>query len=203
MDDIVRATGETALLTVPVGWTAMCVESVEPRRPVRLSYRRGVALPMHAGASGKPLLAHLPGLQVQEYLRASGLTRFTTRSFTVDDLYRQLDQVRRTGVCVTVGELDPDQIGIGVPVRWDGQVAACLSVAGPRVELSRERVGQTVDLLRRCSRRLAAVLAGDKHPEPSAPAWTARPSRKVVPPHRTARIGPDVRPDLNGTATAP
>lgn len=156
--------GETALLTVPVGWAAICVESAQPHRPgppggdKQLSYRRGVALPLHAGASAKPLLAHLPAIAVREYLGNGGLARFAAAVPDVPDvpaLYRQLDQIRRTGVCVTVDEVDPGSVGIGVPVWWDAQVVACLSVAGPRTRLPDYTIREAVEVLRTMADRLS------------------------------------------------
>jgi DNA-binding IclR family transcriptional regulator len=143
--DLTLQVEETVLLTVPVGWTARCVESVEPRRPVRLSYRRGVALPLHAGASAKPLLAYMPGRTVEEYLRYVALSG----GKGLAELRRQLAEIRRTGICVTFGELDHDSIGIGVPVFTDGQVAACLSIAGHRTRFPGPRIREAATLLRR------------------------------------------------------
>jgi DNA-binding IclR family transcriptional regulator len=144
MADLAIRTGDTVLLTVPVGWTASCVESIEPRRPAQLSYRRGVSLPLHAGASGKPLLAHLPGRTVQDYLRF--LAPPGRRGW--EGLESQLTEIRRTGISVTFGEIDPNSIGIGVPVFTDRQVTACLSVAGHRSRFPGKRIRESSELLR-------------------------------------------------------
>jgi DNA-binding IclR family transcriptional regulator len=147
---------EAVLLTVPVGWTAKCVASVEPRRPVRLSDRRGIALPLHAGASARPLLAHLPGRVVEEYLRFIGSAAGGRDPV---ELRRQLAEIRRTGVCVTVGELD-DGIGIGVPVFTDREVAACLSVAGHRTRFPGPRIREAVTLLRHTADAVERTWSG-------------------------------------------
>lgn len=168
--DLAVQTGETVMLTVPIGWTATCVESVEPRRPVRLSYRRGVALPLHAGASAKPLLAHMPGRLVEEYLRFVAPTGLPPGARTWDGLHRQLNEIRRTGVCVTLGEMDPDSIGIGVPVFTEQQVSACLSLAGHRSRFPGRRIRETSELLRSTADAVERVWTGDSHqvPEPVA-----------------------------------
>lgn len=160
LTEVASRVGETAILTVPVGWAAICIETVAPRRPQPVSYRRGVALPLHAGASAKPLLAHLPGGALQEYLGNGGLARFATAVPNLPTLYRQLDQIRRTGVCVTVGELDPDSVGVGVPVWWDTQVAACLSIAGPRNRLPDYTVREVAGVLGTMAERLSRRWTG-------------------------------------------
>jgi DNA-binding IclR family transcriptional regulator len=179
--ELVGRIGETALLTVPAGWAAICIESVEPRRPGRLSYRRGAALPLHAGASAKPLLAHLPGSALQEYLRYGGLTRFTTGVASAETLYRQLDQIRQTGVCVTVGEVDPDSVGIGVPVFVDDHVAACLSVAGPRSRLPDYTIREAASVLRTMAIRLSKRWAVEGElPSEQAKTLAASPAFRQV-----------------------
>jgi DNA-binding IclR family transcriptional regulator len=167
LTDLAVRTEETVLLTVPDGWTARCVESVPPRRPVRLSYRRGVSLPLHAGASAKPLLAHLPGRTVDEYLRSVTLGG-GNRDWTA--LRRQLAEIRATGVCVTHAELDPDSVGIGVPVFLDRQVVACVSLAGHRTRFPGARLRETADLLRAAAGTIERTWTRGTAPAEPGPA---------------------------------
>ena len=55
-------TKETALLTVvsECGRHATCLERIESIHPLRLSVQAGREMPLHAGASQKILLAHMP-----------------------------------------------------------------------------------------------------------------------------------------------
>ncbi len=107
---------------------------------MRLSYRRGLALPLHVGASGKPLLAHLPARTVADYLRFVARNQPAPGAGGRQALDRQLAEIRRTGVCVTVGELEPDSIGLGVPVFTDRRIAGCLSLAGHRSRFPSDRI---------------------------------------------------------------
>jgi DNA-binding IclR family transcriptional regulator len=159
--DLAVQTGEVVLLTVPIGWTATCVESVEPRRPVRLSNRRGVALPLHVGAAAKPLLAHLPGRAVEDYLRFIAPSGLRPGAHGWDSLHRQLAEIRRTGVCVTLGELDPGSIGIGVPVFTEQQLAACVSLAGPRSRFPGRRIREASELLRSAAEAVERAWTGE------------------------------------------
>jgi DNA-binding IclR family transcriptional regulator len=128
--DLAERTGETVLLTVPVGWTATCVASANPGGRVRPVHRPGAVAPLHIGASAKPLLAHLPDRIVGDYLRFIAPT--SAPGTGPEGLRRQLAEIRRTGVCVTVGEPEPDGLGIGVPVFSARRIAGCLSVTGHR-----------------------------------------------------------------------
>jgi DNA-binding IclR family transcriptional regulator len=101
---------------------------------------------------------------VEEYKRF--VSAGTPRSRTWLGLEHQLAEIRRTGVCVTTGELDPDSIGIGVPVFTDQQVAACLSLAGPRTRFPVRRVRETAALLRSAANDLEERWTGAPVPEP-------------------------------------
>lgn len=158
MFDLVGRTGESIVLTVRDGWNATCIELVEPRRAIRLSFRRGVSLPLHAGASAKPLLAHMAGHLVDEYInRHEGLVN--DRPDWPDHLRGQLAEIRRQGVIATRGEIDPGVVAIGVPIFWDGRVAACLSVAGPGTRFNDRKIRDVAALVRTAGDQLSELIS--------------------------------------------
>jgi DNA-binding IclR family transcriptional regulator len=133
MQALARAHGETALLTAPGGTHAMCLASVEsPQHAVRLSYDRWRTAPMHLGASGKVLLAHLDEPHAERILAAppphpSGGARIEDAT-----LRAQIAATRRDGHLVTDGELDEGATAVAAPVLDSrGRPVAALSVAGP------------------------------------------------------------------------
>jgi DNA-binding IclR family transcriptional regulator len=155
MFDLVARTRETALLTVLNGSSATCIETIEPHRAVRLSFRRGVSLPLHAGASAKPLLAYMPGHLIDEYL----YRQHSADATEVDRIRAQLRNIRRRGMSVTTGELDSGALAVGVPVFWNGDVAACLSVAGPRSRFAERKLREAGVLVRAGGRTLSEALS--------------------------------------------
>jgi IclR family KDG regulon transcriptional repressor len=170
MFDLVARTGETAILTVPDGCMARCIASIEPHRAVRLSYRSGVILPLHAGASAKPLLAHL-GLDYLErygFAPPNELERFTDRTPDWRTLGTQIEEILQTGVCVTHGELDPDVTAIGSPVFWSGRIAASLSIAGPTSRLRQYKVRETTRLVLRAASTISSFLSDPDRPRSSS-----------------------------------
>jgi DNA-binding IclR family transcriptional regulator len=153
MFELVAQVGETALLTVRDGWSATCIERVEPHRAVRLSFRRNVSLALHLGASAKPLLACMGPRFIDEYLGSREPQSDT------EQVRAQLAAIRRDGIAISCGELDRDAVAIGVPVFWDDEVAACLSVAGPQVRLNGRRLREAEALVRSAGRRVGELLS--------------------------------------------
>ena len=58
MEDLRRHTEETIHLTVPEDGKMVLIERLETDKPVRISMALGHALPMHASANGKAVLAN-------------------------------------------------------------------------------------------------------------------------------------------------
>jgi DNA-binding IclR family transcriptional regulator len=92
------------------------------RHSVRLSYALYRRAPMHRGASGKILAAHLEPAEQERLLAAVGSPALAS----------ELAAIRREGFAVTFGELDPGAAAVAAPILdRRGEIAAGLSVAGP------------------------------------------------------------------------
>jgi DNA-binding IclR family transcriptional regulator len=115
--------GETCAFTLYEPKSASKVVALVERGTHALGYdfdvgsRDGV----HAGASGKPILAFLPDAEIERILRRK-LPKLT--EFTVVDpaeLRKQIQQIRKQGYAVSHGERIPGAgIGVGAPVFDSG-----------------------------------------------------------------------------------
>ncbi|WP_211298313.1 IclR family transcriptional regulator [Kineococcus rhizosphaerae] len=164
MQDLAAATHESVLLTRRVGDLVICLERAESvSHTVRISYERGSALPLNAGASALVLLAWADHQEVRSLLQHTTLRAFTDTTLTdVDALTDRLAHIRRDGFSVTRGEVDHDVLGVAAPIRDDtGTVVAALSVAAlaSRVPAAREAdvVEAVVTSAGAISARLSAI----------------------------------------------
>ncbi len=123
MTELCAEVGETVILTAPCALEAIALHVVETQiHSMRLSYavfRRG---PMHRGASGKILAAHLEAADRERLVTEVGGSA----------LAAELGQIRADGYAVTFAELDDGAVGVAAPIldRRDRLVAG-LSIAGP------------------------------------------------------------------------
>lgn len=127
-------TTHTALLTVLTDdhRSAMCLERVESNEPLRLSVAPGRQLPLHAGASAKILLAHLPEDEQQDYA-AGSLERLCRSTITDPDiLHVELGRIKGRGWACSYEETNPGVWGLSVSLLDEaGGPAASLGIAGP------------------------------------------------------------------------
>ncbi|HEY3629837.1 MAG TPA: IclR family transcriptional regulator [Jatrophihabitantaceae bacterium] len=156
---------ETVNLVVLDGSDALFIDGVESRQPMRVATRVGARLPPYATAGGKVLLAHLPDSAIRS--RYPGplrrVTRFTIPS--IEQLERELHEVRKLGYALNLGEHLTDVHAMGVPVRAGGtRPVAALTLAGPRTRWSRRRLISLVptltDVANDIGRQLTSGAAG-------------------------------------------
>lgn len=148
---------ETVLLTRRSGRAVVCLDLVEARQAVRLTYERGHVLPINAGAAAEVLLAWADPAEVATVLNSGPLERFTPKTLTdPEELRARLVQIRRRGVAVSQGELDEHILGVAAPVRDAvGSVCAAVSVAALAVRIPRAEL----DTLKKAVRDTAAEIS--------------------------------------------
>jgi len=133
--DLADTSGETALIATMAGDApaAVYIDKVESRNTVRYTARIGERRPLYCSAIGKLLLAYLPSERRQDYLKTTRLKAFTSRTpVTRAALRRALDEIRSTGLSVSVDEITEGAAGIAAPVfDRHGEVLAGLVLGAP------------------------------------------------------------------------
>lgn len=93
--------------------TVMCVDQRAPVSPrVAVSYERGLPMPLERGAASKVILAHLP----PRILRRFHAQIDATEGAEWTEFRKPLRAIRKAGLCITHGELDPGRTGVSAPV---------------------------------------------------------------------------------------
>jgi DNA-binding IclR family transcriptional regulator len=159
MTRLVEGTGESAFLTVLSGDEAVCIEKIDSRKAIRAMTSVGTHSPLHAGASGKALLAYLGPDRVQEVL-AKGLHAVTPRTVTDPvQLRKDLEKIRRQGWAYTVGELTPEVAAVSVPLLdSSGTNLGVLSSAGPASRFDQDRLPNLISLTCQAGEDISAQL---------------------------------------------
>lgn len=153
--------GETILLTRRVGADIVCIErQISPGQLVRISYERGSRLPLNAGASALVLLAWMKDAAVRSLLELEPLQGYTRNTLTTaDEILQRLHRIRQNGYCVTHSHVDPDTVGLAVPVfNGRGEVEASLSLVTLERRLDKAREEEVIQTLLDAAHKLSAHL---------------------------------------------
>ncbi|MFE3093280.1 IclR family transcriptional regulator [Streptomyces sp. NPDC059248] len=139
MEELRRRTDETVHLTVPEGGKVVLIERLETSKPVRIILPLGHALPVHASANGKALLA-AGAPEAVERLITGGLEQFTDTSITdAGALRAELARIRERGYATNRGEWRTDVSAVAAAVLdADGTPVASISVNVPSSRMTDE-----------------------------------------------------------------
>jgi DNA-binding IclR family transcriptional regulator len=134
-------TGETITVQVPVGLERVCVHEVEGAHEVRRRVGVGRSVPLHAGASGRAILAFMSPSLVDRVLVA--MAPLTPRTETNPDRLRALlAETARSGVAVSAGETTDGVASVATPVfDGSGSVVGSIAVSGPSERCTAEVLG--------------------------------------------------------------
>jgi len=143
------AEGSTVLLCRLFHDRVMCMHQVMGRGPQEpVSYERGRLMPLYRGATSKIILAHLPGRTLKTLL-AHDADEIANASLGAgwDEFRRGLTAIRRAGVSVSRGEIDPGRVGVAAPIfDKDRVVLGSLSLALPAAQADELLIGRLASL---------------------------------------------------------
>lgn len=166
-----RDTGVTCITARLMGDYLLIRQKVESAADPRPTAVVNQLYPLTSGALGKAILAHMSEADVTDYARRMGLPAFTEHSLTsVDALHDDLENVRRVGYAVSLGEYSPRVNSIACPA-FDELGGAQLSVSALGLEsvLPLARIADVGAKVRRTALDITLALGGVwPDPEPDA-----------------------------------
>jgi IclR family acetate operon transcriptional repressor len=156
---LVKATGETAHLAIPLDTQCLLQEVVDSPQLVRVASRPGTLIDYHCSATGKCLLAfdHERLLTLRQSLE---LRPYTERTLTAwDDLDACLRLVREQGYAIDEQEYHQGVRCIGAPVRDAARrVIGAIGVTGTCQSLNRDRVRAVAQSVLAAAAELSASI---------------------------------------------
>jgi IclR family transcriptional regulator, acetate operon repressor len=164
--DLMRRTGETVFLGTLAadGVSVVFVDKVESEQIIRYSADVGDRRPLHATSTGKAILAFLPSEQREALLDTLPLSRHTERTVTsLATLRGSLEEIHRTGVCLSLDELVRGASGVAAPIfDRHGRVAGACTVGGP-TDRVRPRLRQLATEVKETARGISSLLGHRPH----------------------------------------
>lgn len=131
VQDLALRSGLVVHLAVLDGGLIRYLDKVGGRRAVDIPSRVGAAMPAHATALGKAMLAWLDPEEVDARVRSLLVPRTGRTVRDLDELHAELHRVRmRGGLAMEREECFPDIACAAIAVRRDGLPLAALSLVG-------------------------------------------------------------------------
>lgn len=159
--DLAERTGETAVISRRIGLSAVRLHQVESTHPLRVILEQGTALPLHAGAMAKVLLAHAPDEIVDQVL-ARDLPRLTETTPDRAMIRADLATIRADGIAVSEGEAIAGSVAIAAPIMLRDGIVAAIGVVGPAARCGRSWRTTTARRLTKAAAAVATALASER-----------------------------------------
>lgn len=162
MRELAGDCGESVNLAIEDAGSIVFVSQIESHHPIRAFHRPGSRGAIHASGVGKALLASLSADAVRSTLHKTGMERFTSRTIVEPDrLFAELETARARGWAVDDEERTTGMRCVAAAIYNEyGEAIAGLSVSGPTVRLTDERLGELGPLVRRAAQKITASIGG-------------------------------------------
>ncbi|MCP4895734.1 MAG: IclR family transcriptional regulator [bacterium] len=156
---LAERSGETATLEVPMEGSMLIVAEVMGSHLVTVTAELGTRWPMHATSTGKAFLAAISEEQRLELLTPP-LHKYTPSTIVdVEELERELEQVRKHGYATANEEIEVGASAVGTVLRNSrGTPVGAISFGGPTSRFTPTRVRSLAQDLLATAARLAPSL---------------------------------------------
>jgi len=162
MRSLLEASGETVNLGIEEKGSIVFISQMECHHALRAFHRPGSRGAIHASGIGKALLSTFTAGEVKRILHKTGLEKFTEKTLVEPErLFAELAAARARGWAIDDEELTPGMRCIAAPIYNEhGEAFAGLSVSGPAVRITDERIGELGPMVRRAGEDITISIGG-------------------------------------------
>lgn len=155
------ATDHTAALHLREQHSRVVIAQAESRQDLRVTYPDlGTPIPLHVGAPGKAILAHLRPEEIDHYLGTQSLTSVLVNTpISESSLRAELERIRTNGFSVTSQERRLGVLSVAAPIfNATGAATASVNVSAPLQRVTEEQVAELSALVLQAGRTISAQL---------------------------------------------
>ncbi|MDM5333971.1 IclR family transcriptional regulator [Ureibacillus composti] len=156
MKGLSEKTRETVNINIVQGLKRVCIDRIDGNQALRKVSEVGKLLPLHKGASGKLLLAFLDHEIITKVLQEQ---REDMSDIALNKLKLELFDIRENGYAISSNERLEGTASVSAPIKdYTGKVIAGLTVSGPLVRFTEERVDYFIKEILESSERISKNL---------------------------------------------
>ncbi|MEB3102466.1 IclR family transcriptional regulator [Ferviditalea candida] len=160
LSKLVGEIGETAHLVIHEEGEVVYIDKLESTASLRMYSQIGRHAPLHCTGVGKAMAAYLPENELEWIIQHKGLKKFTHNTVTTKaEFMKALQEIRNKGFSIDDEE---HELGIrcaAAPIfNNNQQVVAGISVAGPAMRMTDEKLESCAQKVTECANEISALL---------------------------------------------
>jgi DNA-binding IclR family transcriptional regulator len=142
IEALVKECNETTYVAILKDSHIVYLDVVETDLTVRVVPRVGARLPAYCTAAGKVQIAYMTDEELENYLPAREMKRYTPKTMVDrDELRKHLKLVAERGYAIDDEEMDVGVKCVGAPIRdYTRRIIGAVSISGPSMRFSDERL---------------------------------------------------------------
>jgi DNA-binding IclR family transcriptional regulator len=155
-------TGETATVTALIGTSRVYLDQVLSLKEIKMVVEMGRPFPLHAGSSGKVILAFAPA-DLRQLILSGPLAALTPNTrVTRVQLEADLEQIKGACVASSLGERQPGAGSVaGAIIGYDGYAIGSISVCGPVDRFGPPTISRLSPLVKAAAREISLKMGWD------------------------------------------
>lgn len=156
--------GESACLAMESDMEVVYIDAVDgPDSMLKTMQRIGKRAPLHSTGVGKLMLLNYSPEQINQYVARKGLSALTSNTITTkEQLLEELNTVKSRNYALDNEECELGARCIAAPIRdYTGKVIASISVSGPVIRLTNEKLETIRGHVTRTAEQLSKIYAYD------------------------------------------
>lgn len=160
LEELSREAGETITLGVCSEDEVLYMDRVDSSKVLRATSTPGQRRPMYCTAIGKVFLSDMPSYEVIRIAQTYGLSPRTSKTITdVDRLHADLEEIRRQGYSLDLGEFEEELCCVATPIRdATGKVVASIGVAGPLARFDDDKKQHLIQIMQSTAQTISIRL---------------------------------------------
>lgn len=165
LEALVKECNETTYVAILKDSHIVYLDVVETDLTVRVVPRVGSRLPAYCTAAGKIQLAYMTDEELDNYLPAKELKRYTANTITDRDEFKtHLGRIVEQGYAIDNEEMDVGVCCVAAPIRdYTRRIIGAVSISGPSMRFAKERMEQElIPLVQRAGEDISTKLGFHK-----------------------------------------
>ena len=161
LEALVKECNETTYVSILKDFNIIYLDAVETDMTVRVVPRVGSRLPAYCTAAGKAQIAHMSDEELENYLPAKEIKRFTKNTITDRELLKkQLKTIAEQGYAIDNEELDVGVKCVSAPIRdYTRRIIGAVSISGPSMRFTEDRMDkELIPLVTKAAKEISSKL---------------------------------------------
>ena len=160
MEELMEQCQESVFLGIRNGNSVTVIDIVESRKDFKITSPIGTSLALQAGANGKVFLSMMEPKDLQKFLHANPLIRFTPHSITDIDRYsEELEQVQKNGYAFDDEEYITGVRAVAAPLKRYGAYIPAIWVVGFKASMSNQKIQTIIEQTKTAAARINKRLS--------------------------------------------